>query len=236
MERSLFISNSRHLPWAFLITFSFVSIVYAIELFLLPINFFTFRVWEALVAQRFYSGHFYPNMKISMLEVGDLGHHTPFAVKKRVEWETDRYGFRKHDSGVNRYRVVIIGDSNIDGSGLTQDDTLFEVLGRRLKCGVYPFTNGNIFTSERFRDNPPEVVILESIERSISALEGPEPNQTKSSWIESVSPISWIPIPAWRCWRIGFIRITCVSISRAGSQIFFRFPLCKAQRTRRSFL
>ncbi|MDI7259530.1 MAG: hypothetical protein QME90_06390, partial [Thermodesulfobacteriota bacterium] len=79
----------------FLLPF-FLSIF--IELFILPIDLFTFRVWESLVVRKYrniLAGPFYPNMEITKIEEGDLAHHTRFAVKKEVQWITDRYGFRK---------------------------------------------------------------------------------------------------------------------------------------------
>ena len=194
MEKNSFISNSKKLPWAFFIALSVIIILYFTEMFILPINFFTFRTWEALMVKEFLPGSFYPNMKISMIEAGgDLGRHTKFAVKKKVQWETDRYGYRKHDAGINRYQIVILGDSAIAGTGLTQEDMLSEVLERRLKINVYPFTPSryplvdSFLNTKRFTDNPPDIVILERIEKKIPELSNIIPNynnQQKYSWLE----------------------------------------------------
>lgn len=178
MAETSCISNFKKLPGAFLMALSVILSLYFIEIFILPINFFTFRVWEALDVRTFLPGDFYPNMKISMIEVGSLGQHTRFAVKRKVEWETDRYGYRKRDIGISRYPIVIIGDSSIVGPGLTQKDILSEVLERRLKMSVYPFTSTttvqfkvNKFLHEkRFVDYPPDIVILASGEGGIAKL------------------------------------------------------------------
>ncbi len=176
MEKNLSTFNFKRLPGAFLIALSIIVIVYFVEIFILPINFFTFRTWEALMVKGLLPGEFYPNMKISMIETGDLGHHTKFAVEKEVEWETDRYGYRKHDIGTIRHRIVILGDSAVAGTALTQEDMLSEVLERRLKVSVYPFTPSryplvdSFLNEKRFIDNPPDVVILERIEKKIPEL------------------------------------------------------------------
>jgi len=193
VEKNSFTSNSKKLPWAFFIALSVIIIFYFTEMFILPINFFTFRTWEALMVKEFLPGSFYPNMKISMIEAGgDLGRHTRFAVKKKVQWETDRYGYRKHDAGINRYQIVILGDSAIAGTGLTQEDMLSEVLERRLKINVYPFTPSNyplvdsFLNTKRFADNPPDIVILERIEKKIPELPDIIPNYNnrhKYSWL-----------------------------------------------------
>ena len=144
-----------------------------IELFVLPIDFFTFRVWEALVIRKYHNilpGQFYPNMEITKMEEGDLAHHTKFTYKRKAKWITDRYGYRKQNTNRVKNEVVIIGDSNIAGSGLTQEDILSEVLERKLKVGVYPISPGSLDTflkERRFKKDPPDIVIISSVERFI---------------------------------------------------------------------
>lgn len=148
-----------------------------IELFILPIDYFTFRVWEALVVKLVYilPGPFYPKMEIRKIEEGELAHHTPDAIKKEVKWVTDRFGYRKQDRNHSRYKMVIIGDSNMVGSGSTQKDMLSEVLEDRLKAGVYTFAPTNkidyFLKDRRFRTAPPDIVIFSSVERFISDLQ-----------------------------------------------------------------
>ncbi|HUL21070.1 MAG TPA: hypothetical protein VLZ10_06425 [Thermodesulfobacteriota bacterium] len=144
-----------------------------IELFVLPIDFFTFRVWEALVIRKYDNilpGEFYPNMQVTKIEEGDLAHHTRFTYKRKAKWITDRYGYRKRNTNRNKHEVVVIGDSNIAGSGLTQEDILSEVLEKKLKVSVYPISPGslNSFLKERrFTKEPPDIVIISTIERFI---------------------------------------------------------------------
>lgn len=198
VEKNLFIFNFKKLPRGFLLALAIILILYSIELFILPINFFSYRVFTSIIVNELKSvlpGHFYPNMKISMVEEGDLGHHTKLAIKKMVKWETDRYGYRKHDNGrINKYKIVIIGDSNIVGSGLTQQDILSEVLEQRLGVGVYPLTDTaippiNVFlNSSRFIDNLPDVVIMGVVERYILKL--PEVSldnkSSRSPWLKRI--------------------------------------------------
>ena len=146
-------------------------LIIGIELFVLPIDFFTFRVWEALLIRKIQSivpGHFYPCMELTKLETGgDLARHTPFAIPKKVKWMTDRYGFRKKDSEGMKPQVVIIGDSNIAGQGLTQEEMLSAVLEEQLKVSVYPYApvgSINTFLKDlQFEKDPPQVVIVSYI-------------------------------------------------------------------------
>lgn len=147
----------------------------AIELLILPIDYFTFRTWEALVVKkfkRFLKGPFYPNMELTKIEEGDLAHHTKFAKKKIVKWVTDRYGYRKKDS--NEFlHIVIVGDSNIAGSGLTQDEMLSEILEKELKLKVYPLAPEGMetfFKTRRFIEHPPKILVFARVERDIPYL------------------------------------------------------------------
>jgi hypothetical protein len=163
--------------------------VLSIELFVLPIDFFTFRVWEALVVREFRNllpGRFYPNMKITKEEEGDLAHHTRFAVKKKVKWITDQYGYRKHNP-LNRHshRIVIVGGSNIAGSTLTQEEILSEVLEDQLKISVYPYAPvgsiNSFLKDRRIMENPPEIVIFGRVERELLDLSVLKPPK-KRGW------------------------------------------------------
>lgn len=158
-----------------LILFFFLGLI-GIELFVLPIDYFTFRVWEAVKVSptnTLLQGPFYPKQYVSKLEEGDLGAHTPFAVRKEVIWETDSFGYRKHEQEDPRYDIVILGDSNVVGSAVTQTDMISEVLEGKIKKSVYPMapaTMDTFFQQQRFRDRPPKVVILEAMERTITSL------------------------------------------------------------------
>ncbi len=176
MGKILFIFSSKKMPRAFLLALFIILSAHIVEIFVLPINFFTFRIWESLIVHKlgpFLSGPFYPNMTFSMVEEGDLGAHTKFAVKKNVKWETDRFGYRKRNEFVDRYDVVVVGDSDVAGSGLSQEDIFSEQLERASGLATYPFAPAHInhfLYDQRFKDNFPRVVILESIERNLGSL------------------------------------------------------------------
>ena len=150
-----------------------------VELFVLPIDFFTFRLLEALVVRKFESilpGKFYPNMNLIKEEEGDLGHHTKHTFKRSVQWITDSYGCRKKGSDRLGYEVVIIGQSETFGASLTQNEMLSEVLEDQLNVGVYPFAPAgvNSFLKERrFILHPPEIVIVSGVEKAILNLPPP---------------------------------------------------------------
>jgi lysophospholipase L1-like esterase len=144
-------------------------------------------------------------MEIAKLETGgDLAHHTPFAIPKRVKWMTDRYGFRKKDLEGTKPRVVIVGDSNILGSRLTQEEMFSEVLEERLKVPVYPYApvgSINAFLKDsRFERQPPEIVILSIVERNIidlSAAKQPKKRvggQFFFKWRDRFQEIRWVQV------------------------------------------
>jgi len=93
---------------------------------------FTNRVWEGLSFKDEMSMPFYPNQSIKMQEIGDLGFHTKAAVIKDVVWKTDRLGYR-NDSVITDPDILIVGDSFVAGSTLTQDSTLTNTLIRLTK-------------------------------------------------------------------------------------------------------
>jgi alginate O-acetyltransferase complex protein AlgJ len=180
-------------------------ILIGIELFVLPMDFFTFRVWEALFVKEFrsiLSGRLYPRMEITKVETGgDLAHHAPFDVRRRVKWITDRYGCRKKDLGGVKPQVVIIGDSNILGGRLTQEEMLSEVLEDQLKVPVYPYApmGFNAFLKElRFKKDPPKMVIVSVIERDILNLPLAKESKKRETflafyeWRDHVRQIRWI--------------------------------------------
>ena len=146
-----------------------------VELFILPIDFFTFRVWETLVKRRSFgiiNGPFYPNMTILKTEEGgDLAPSPTCTIKKKdVLWMTDAYGYRKAAASDKRYPVVIVGDSNAAGGGLSQTEMISEVLEKRIGKNVYPLAPQSlkdIFDHGLLKQTKPDVVILESIERGI---------------------------------------------------------------------
>ncbi|EKD94503.1 MAG: hypothetical protein ACD_26C00034G0038 [uncultured bacterium] len=150
----------------------FISYI-AYEIFILPVDHFTFRAWEALKVYQntsILSGPFYPNSYLKKDELGDLSGLTKFPVIKSVEWYTDRYGYRKKASQKEIYKIVVIGDSAIAGSALTQSDMFTEKLGEELNVEVYAFAPSNFnkfLEDDRFVKNPPELIIFESVEKLV---------------------------------------------------------------------
>ena len=129
--------------------------------------------------------------------------HGPFASRRQVKWITDQYGYRKKNSGATHYKVVIIGDSTIAGIGLSQEETLSEVLEERLSAGVYPIAPAginNFLKDQRFMKDPPEVVIVASIERDICDLPYPKlPRErwpTLSNLKHRLQKTEWVPAVA----------------------------------------
>lgn len=151
-----------------------VCVLYVVENFLPP-TLFTFRCWEALAPYKgkYFVGNFYPNKSCSMTERGDLGHHTPYAIQKQVTWKTDKLGFR-NDIFIEEPDILIIGDSNIVGSGLDQPDTLSNQLAQLTGLKVYSIASCDIndyielFNAGIIRR--PKVLICSSIERYLPRL------------------------------------------------------------------
>lgn len=161
------------------------------EIFLLPIDAFTFRAWEALgVAQLHLPGPFYPNQDLNKFSAGDQEGKTPI---KWVRFITDKYGFRNRTvvPEPRRYDIVVIGDSNIVGSHIDQENIISEVLAKKCNCSVYNYAYGlprNILAflnDPRFIKAPPKYVIFEM-----------RPGDVKSKVLEDipkckVSKLSW---------------------------------------------
>ena len=164
----------------FLLTFKCLAIVLPlillifIEAAFLPSNTFTFRCWEALSVRSLkwaFPGPFYPNQNISRVEVGDLASGTKYEVPRPVTWVTDEYGFRNHPHSSKDISVVIVGDSYIAGSGLSQEEILPEVIEHEYGVNCYGYAPSNMkhfLTDSRFSKELPNVVILAMVERSFS--------------------------------------------------------------------
>lgn len=155
----------------------FVILVLALG-WLLPVNFYYFRCWESLGPKRFFNffpGPYYPSMRLAMVEKGDLAPHTDLAVDKSVVWQTDQYGFRTTETG-DYNDIVIIGSSNIVGTGMTQADILSEVLAKDLQVSVYPYAPREVqsfLQEKRFMNHKPKVVVFSEMERSLSWITPP---------------------------------------------------------------
>ncbi len=159
------------------IFFLIASLPITIQLFF-PIDHFSYRSWEALKFNKLESDRpFYTDKYLEKTEEGDLAYRTEYAIKKNVTWQTDSYGFRNFPSDNLQYDVVIIGDSNIVGSGVSQEQTIVSVLGQKTSLRVYSFSSNSVnydlnklMSQKRFIDHPPKLVIVGSIERHIHEL------------------------------------------------------------------
>ena len=184
----------------------------------LPPTTFTFRAWEALkvspllhgVASRHQwpfvptalPGPFAPSASLALVEEGDLGHHTPYAQPRSVVWETDEYGYRARAGRWADSELVVVGDSNATGSGLSQDDTLAEVLRTEQGIPAYALAPSNMtgfLADARFRLRPPKYVVIECVERSVlgvfSTIPPPE------------IPLRWLKSDAVRHLELALVRL-----------------------------
>lgn len=149
----------------------FVSFM-AIEVFVLPLDFFSFRAWEALIAHEyvFFPGNFYPNQRLVSWSAGD---HDPRGPRTRlIDFYTDKHGYRNRPRTVEpeRYKIVLVGDSLIAGSHLKQHETIAEVLEEKCNCNTYSYAGGGtqdllkIMSDPRFMEpkRRPRYVVWES--------------------------------------------------------------------------
>jgi alginate O-acetyltransferase complex protein AlgJ len=155
-----------------LILFVLPFVIYITVLACLPYNYFSFRFCEAMSvysSNSMLSGPYYPSIKMNMLEEGDLGHGSPYVMKKNVYWETDSYGYRTSPNN-SMTDIVMVGDSFTAGYSLTQDETISEVLHKKTGRDVYPYANRNInnlLSDKRFHCMSPKIVIFEQVENFI---------------------------------------------------------------------
>jgi hypothetical protein len=150
---------------------------------LLPNDAFTFRAWEALEvrdrlvdtrAVRLFPyttlpGPFLPDTRLSLVEEGDLGHHTPLAQQRFVSWVTDAWGYRASPADADP-ELVLVGDSEVVGTGLDQGETIAEVLRTGHGVGAYPYAPSNLaafFADRRFGERPPRWLVVECVERQV---------------------------------------------------------------------
>ena len=158
----------------FLIFSSPILLFWIAEAFILPPNFFNYRLWESLLysSQIPRMGPFYPNTHIDMTEQGDLGHHTAKAVNKHALWITDEWGFR-NDRFIADPDILIVGDSFVAGTGLSQEETLAKRLGALLGTGVKiysmaPATMDDVnYMLQQGILHKPKLVIFSLVERNV---------------------------------------------------------------------
>lgn len=164
---------------SFLFLLPFI-IAIAVELFILPVNYFTFRPDEATgshanFAKILLPGPIYPNLDVYSEEVGEYGAHTKYAIGKATRFTSDQLGYRRQPTAENpadgiSSPILLIGDSYTMGIGLSQEDLLSVQLQKLVKEDVYPlgFSGMNYYLSAAYREKErPKIVILEAIEESI---------------------------------------------------------------------
>lgn len=137
----------------------------------LPINFFTYRPWEAL---RFISNPdyvFYPNMCLKMTSVGGLCYYTENAIPREENWKTDKIGFR-NDTFIKKPDIIIIGDSYIAGSALPEkyiiSNTMMRIFKKRIT--VYSFAPSTFDNFVRLLElgviKKPKLIVFSIVERN----------------------------------------------------------------------
>jgi len=193
----------------------------------LPSTWFTFRTWEA-VTSRYVPliGPFYPSIHGHMIEVGDLAHHTQFSVKKNVIWLTDRLGFR-NKKYILSPDILIIGDSNIAGSSLSQEEMLSSRLNEYTPYSTYNVAPADINTCIQLIESGliqlPRIVIFSRIERRLLDL----PNIRVTSKLKYLS-LKLNPY-------VQFIAINLDKLIRANSLRSFHSTLLRYTEKSKSF-
>jgi hypothetical protein len=132
-----------------------------------------FRVWETVRDDE--THRFASNRRIEMQEIGDLGRTSwvrSLQVPREVVFTTDRWGLR-NPIDIEHPRVVVLGDSYVAGSSVTDRETVTVAMSRELREPVYNFAVQSIdvpalfLRDPRFAANPPEIVIWAPVARRI---------------------------------------------------------------------
>jgi alginate O-acetyltransferase complex protein AlgJ len=163
---------TKFLPKILIFLVAPVIVLWVVEV-LLPINFFTYRIWEAISYKTNISNYspFYSNTKIEMIGVGDLCHHTNKSILKNENWITDKYGFR-NDKFVEAPDILIIGDSFIAGTSLSQDNTLTNrLISMGNQLGVYNMAPSSFSAFDYYlktgKIKKPKLIIYSIVERNV---------------------------------------------------------------------
>ena len=142
---------------------------------LLPSTTFAFRHYEALLFKSKvpHLTQFYPNINSEMNAVGDLCHHTDNSIIKIEKWKTDKLGFR-NNTFIEEADILLIGDSFILGSGLSQEETLSSKINSKTnsKLKVYNMAPSSMSEFDRLIKSkiikPPKLLIYSRVERVVS--------------------------------------------------------------------
>ncbi len=121
--------------------------------------------------------------------------------------------------------MVLVGDSNVAGASLTQDDTLAEALARATGQRVYAYSPADMndfFAEERFTAGPPATVVLVNVERTLYTLEALRPAPERSPRqlaglvtrvYEGLMPTAWT-IAVDRIWKKPWLTRYTIRIAR----------------------
>ena len=110
----------------------------------MPLDWLSFRAWEALVRYHapcgpFRANAFYENPH-SYGDLASLGNLPQYRQYRREIFFTDGFGFRRNSNlktPPSRYEVLLVGDSFVVGTGVNDDETLAAKLEQSLGVGVY---------------------------------------------------------------------------------------------------
>jgi len=162
-----------------------------LETFVLPPSFFTFRSWEALTFTTItpHLCNFYPNFKLVMKEEGDLGYNTNKTLIKNTIWQTDKIGNR-NDTFYSDPDILLIGDSFIAGSSLSQSETISNKIALKLgyKAKVYNIAPGTLRDFDMLYKKgiikKPKILIYSIGERNIPPIF--DPYKLSNRWLENI--------------------------------------------------
>ena len=130
-----------------------------------------FRPWEVLVERDGYL--FQPGRRVEMREIGDLGYRSwvrALQHPRPVVFTTDSHGFR-NPREIERPAIVVVGDSYVVGSGVSDHETLSERLSARLGEPVYNYGQAQgggpqlFLVDPRFQKAPPRWVVFAPVQR-----------------------------------------------------------------------
>ncbi|MBB3696803.1 hypothetical protein KMW28_22820 [Flammeovirga yaeyamensis] len=160
----------KRIIYYFLIPF----LVYCFIEGVLPATTYTFRYAEGLqFKSRLRIPHLtsnYPNIDSKGTAEGDLCHHTSNAIVKKEDWKTDKLGFRNNQF-IEQADIILIGDSYIQGVGLSQEETLGNQIITKSDSTISVYSMGPSSIVEFIRlmnlglIKPPKVMIYSQVER-----------------------------------------------------------------------
>ena len=142
---------------------------------LLDKRYFSFRAWESVSNhnQEPY-GPFKSNTIYEGTIFGDLANMfavSRFKQPRYQQFSTDFYGFRNpNQNQVENYPVIVLGDSDMAGSSLSDDQVFNVKLSKLLQVPVYNYAPNDpvsFLRDPRFIHSPPKLVIWGQIERTI---------------------------------------------------------------------